>query len=70
MRAVSERDVGGRARCTECCMYHGHLWGSGSVAPPFLALAVDGGEWSASRSGRISSGTGGCMVPTVDLAAL
>jgi hypothetical protein len=26
------------------------------VAPPFLASALDGGEWSASRLGRLTSG--------------
>jgi hypothetical protein len=22
-------------------------WGSGGIAPPFLTLAIDGGDWSA-----------------------
>jgi hypothetical protein len=29
------------------------MW-SGGVAPPFLTLALDGGEWSASRLGRFT----------------
>jgi hypothetical protein len=24
-------------------------WGNGGIAPPFLTLALNGGEWSASR---------------------
>jgi hypothetical protein len=31
-------------------------WGSGGIAPPFLPSALDGGEWSASRPGRFTSG--------------
>jgi hypothetical protein len=27
-------------------------WGSGGIAPLFLILALDGGNWSASRPGR------------------
>jgi hypothetical protein len=27
-------------------------WGSGGIAPPFLTSALDGCEWSASRTGR------------------
>jgi hypothetical protein len=30
--------------------------GSGSIAPPFLTLALDGSEWSASRSGCFTHG--------------
>jgi hypothetical protein len=30
--------------------------GSGDVAPPFPALTLDGGEWSASRFGSFTSG--------------
>jgi hypothetical protein len=30
--------------------------GSGGIAPPFLALAVDGSEWSASRPCRFTPG--------------
>jgi hypothetical protein len=26
-------------------------WGSGGIPPPFLTSALDGGDWSASRSG-------------------
>jgi hypothetical protein len=29
-------------------------WGSGSIAHAFLNLALDGGEWSVSRSGRFT----------------
>jgi hypothetical protein len=25
------------------------MWGSGSIAPPLLVLALDGSEWSASH---------------------
>jgi hypothetical protein len=31
--------------------------GSGGLAPPFLTLALDGGEWSASRPGLFFLGT-------------
>jgi hypothetical protein len=31
---------------------HEDVWGNGGTAPPFLILALDGGEWSASRLGR------------------
>jgi hypothetical protein len=30
------------------------VWGNGCIAPPFLALALDEGEWSASRPGRFT----------------
>jgi hypothetical protein len=30
--------------------------GSGSIDPPFLTSALDGGEWSASRPGRYTPG--------------
>jgi hypothetical protein len=39
-------------------------WGSGGIAPPFLTLALGGGEWSASRPGERVPGThwiGGCV---------
>jgi hypothetical protein len=32
------------------------IWGSGGIAPLFLTLALDEGEWSASRSGRFNPG--------------
>jgi hypothetical protein len=32
------------------------IWGSGTVAPPFLTSALDGGEWSASRPCRFTPG--------------
>jgi hypothetical protein len=32
--------------------------GSGGIAPTFLTSALDGGEWSASRPCRFSSGKG------------
>jgi hypothetical protein len=28
-------------------LHHCGVWGSGGIAPPFLTLAVDEGEWSA-----------------------
>jgi hypothetical protein len=31
-------------------------WGSGGIAPPFLTSALDGGEWSASSTGRFTPG--------------
>jgi hypothetical protein len=31
--------------------------GSGGIAPLFLTLALDGGEWSPSRPGRFIPGT-------------
>jgi hypothetical protein len=30
---------------------HEDVWGNGGTAPPFLITALDGDEWSASRSG-------------------
>jgi hypothetical protein len=30
------------------------MGGGGGIAPPFLASALDGGEWSASRPGRFN----------------
>jgi hypothetical protein len=30
------------------------VWGSGGIAPPFLILVPDGGEWSASHSGHFT----------------
>jgi hypothetical protein len=33
--------------------------GSGGIAPPFLSSALDGGEWSASRPGRLTLGEKG-----------
>jgi hypothetical protein len=35
---------------------HEDIWGSGCIAPPFLASALDGGEWTALRSGRVTPG--------------
>jgi hypothetical protein len=32
------------------------VWKSGGIAPSFFTLAVDGGEWSASRPGRYDPG--------------
>jgi hypothetical protein len=29
-------------------------WGSGGIAPLFLTLALDGGEWSTSHSSRFT----------------
>jgi hypothetical protein len=31
-------------------------WGSGGIAPRILTLTLDGGEWSASRSGCFNPG--------------
>jgi hypothetical protein len=33
---------------------HEDIWGSGGIAPPFFASALDGGEWSASRPCRFT----------------
>jgi hypothetical protein len=35
-------------------------WGSGSIAPPFLTSALDGGEWLASCLCRFTPGEGAC----------
>jgi hypothetical protein len=35
---------------------HEDVWGSGGAVPPFLALALDGGEWSPSRPGLFNPG--------------
>jgi hypothetical protein len=35
---------------------HEDIWGSGGIAPPFLASALDGGEWLASRPSRYTAG--------------
>jgi hypothetical protein len=32
------------------------VWVSGGIAPTFLTLALDGGEWSASRPGHFTAG--------------
>jgi hypothetical protein len=48
-----------------------HVWGSGGIAPPILTSALDGGEWSASRPGRITPGIHwrrGWVGPKVDLS--
>jgi hypothetical protein len=34
------------------------MWGCRGIAPPFLTSVLDGGEWSASRSGRFIPGEG------------
>jgi hypothetical protein len=43
-----------------CLIYqalcHEDIWGSGDIARPFLTLALDGDEWSASRTGRFIPG--------------
>jgi hypothetical protein len=36
---------------------HADVWGSGRRAKVFLTWAVNGGEWSASRTGRFAPGT-------------
>jgi hypothetical protein len=33
------------------------VWGRGGIAPPLLTSALDGGEWSASRSAVLHPGT-------------
>jgi hypothetical protein len=35
---------------------HDDVWGSEDIVPPFLISALDGGEWSASRLARFTSG--------------
>jgi hypothetical protein len=32
------------------------IWTSGGIAPPFLTTALDGGNWSASITGRFAPG--------------
>jgi hypothetical protein len=57
---------------------HEDVWGSGGTVPPFLTTALDGGEWSASRPGRLTSGEtvkvtrwiGGSVGPRTYLDAL
>jgi hypothetical protein len=52
--------------------------GGGGIAPPFLTSTLDGGEWSASRSCRFTSGErarsthliGGWVGPRVGLDAV
>jgi hypothetical protein len=38
-------------------LYYEDIWGSGGIAPPFLTLALDGGEWSSLCPGHFTSGT-------------
>jgi hypothetical protein len=33
---------------------HEDVWGNGGIAPPFLASALDGRHWSASRPRRFT----------------
>jgi hypothetical protein len=35
---------------------HEDVWGSGCIAPPFLTLALDGGEWSTLHPSRFTPG--------------
>jgi hypothetical protein len=47
--------------------------GSGGIGPPFLTLALDRGEWSASRPGRFTLVThwmGGWLGPRAGLDAV
>jgi hypothetical protein len=52
--------------------------GNGGVTPPFSTSVLDGGEWSASRSGRFTFGErapgthriGGCVNPIAGLDAV
>jgi hypothetical protein len=49
------------------------VWGIGGIAPEFLTIALDGGEWSFSHpyhliSGKIFTGTI-CVGGWVDLSA-
>lgn len=37
-----------------CLSRHEDVWGNGGIALPFLALALDGGEWTASGTGRFT----------------
>jgi hypothetical protein len=41
---------------------HEGVWGSGGIAPSFSTSTLDAGKWSASRSGRSSSGLS-CRYP-------
>jgi hypothetical protein len=38
-------------------LQHKDVWESGGTALPFLTLVLDGGEWSASRSGHFTPST-------------
>jgi hypothetical protein len=54
---------------------HEDIWGNGDTAPPFLTLALDGGECSASCLGHFTPGEispsthwiGGWVDPRTDL---
>jgi hypothetical protein len=35
-------------------LFNEGIYWSGSIAPPFLTSALEGGEWSASRPGRFT----------------
>jgi hypothetical protein len=39
------------------------MWGSGGIAPPFLILVLDGGEWSASGPDYFTLGQKGLPYP-------
>jgi hypothetical protein len=41
---------------TNEALRHEGVWGSGCIDPHFLTSALVGGEWSASRPGRFTSG--------------
>jgi hypothetical protein len=57
---------------------HEGIWWSGGIAPQFLTSTLDGGEWSASLSGRFTPGDrdpgtyciGGWMGPRSSLNAM
>jgi hypothetical protein len=37
-------------------LFHDDILGCGGITPPFFTSALDGGNWSASRPGRFTSG--------------
>jgi hypothetical protein len=49
----SENEVNVKVKLS---LRHENLWENGGIAPPFLASALDGGEWSASCLGRFTLG--------------
>jgi hypothetical protein len=59
-------------------LYHEDICGSGGIAPPSLVLAIDGDDWSASRSCRftpeditpVTHWRGGCVGSKVGMDAV
>jgi hypothetical protein len=54
MKSNSFKEDKGRGKLVS----HEDVWGNGGITAPFLILALDGGEWSASRPGHFTRGEG------------